>query len=149
MRGTVVVVYVRRVLLATAVACVGLIGAESALACTCAAQRVDEQLAAADAALVGKLVDVNRVSSGGIRLEYRVRRVFKGAPGLDRGESLTLRSAGTAAACGLPRKKDKRYGLLLDRRKKRLTANLCSVVSPKKLRRAGEGKTKGKLCSHA
>jgi hypothetical protein len=128
---------------------VGLIGAESAMACTCAAQRVDEQLAAADAALVGRLVDVDRVRSGGVKLEYRVNRVFKGAPGLKKGESLTLRSPGTTAACGLPRKKDKRYGLLLDRRRKRLTANLCSVVSPKRLRRAADGSAKGKLCGRA
>jgi Tissue inhibitor of metalloproteinase len=134
-------------LLVTAVAYVGLIGAESALACTCAAQRVDDQLANADAALVGKLVDVDRVSPGSVKLKYRVKRVFKGAPGLDRGDKLTLRSPASGAACGLPRKKNKRYGLLLDRRRKRLTANLCSVVSPKKLRRAAAGKVKGKRCA--
>ena len=131
------------------VAFVGLVGAEPALACTCAAQRVDDQLTQADAALVGRLVDVDRVASGGVRLEYRVKRVFKGAPGLDQGAWLTLRSSGTAAACGLPRKRDKRYGLFLDRRRTRLTANLCSVVSPKKLRRAAEGKAKGKICGRA
>jgi hypothetical protein len=129
----------RTLCLATAVACIGLIGAEQALACSCAAQPVDDQLAQADAAVVGKLVDVDRRSAGGVELEYRVKRVFKGAPGLKPGESLTLRSPTSGASCGLPRRKNRRYGLLLQRRRNRLTANLCSVVSPKKLRRAARG----------
>jgi hypothetical protein len=140
---------VRRVLVATAVACVGLIGAESAMACSCATEPVKQQLADADAAVVAKLVDADRLSADQFKLRYRVKRVVKGAPGLDRGESLTLRSHALKASCGLPRRKDRAYGLLLDRRKKRLTASLCSVVSPKRLRSAASGKAKGKICGRA
>jgi hypothetical protein len=137
----------RSLFLAIAVACVALLGAEQALACSCVGGRIDDRLAQADAAIVGKLVDVDRVTARRVKLEYRVRRVFKGAPGLDPGESMTLRSPASGASCGLPRKKDRRYGLLLDRRRKRLTANLCSVVPPKKLRRATDGKAKGRICA--
>lgn len=137
----------RSLCLATALACIGLICVEQALACSCVGGRIDDRVAQADAAIVARLVDVDRVTTGGVKLEYRVKRVFKGAPGLDRGESLTIRSPATGASCGLPRKKDRRYGLLLARRRQRLTANLCSVVSPKKLRRAADGKAKGRVCA--
>ena len=119
------------------------------MACSCDTQPVNAQLAGADAAVVATLVTADRVSDDEFKLRYRVRRVLKGAPGLDRGESLTLRSHALKASCGLPRRKDRTYGLLLDRRKKRLTASLCSVVSPKKLRRAADGKAKGKVCARA
>jgi hypothetical protein len=137
----------RSLFLATAVACVGLFGAEQALACSCVGGRIDDRLAQADAAIVGKLVDVDRVTARRVKLEYRVKRVFKGAPGLEPGESLRIRSPATGASCGLPRRRDRRYGLLLERRHKRLTANLCSVVPPKKLRRAADGKAKGRICA--
>jgi hypothetical protein len=137
----------RSVLLAAAVACVGLAAAEQARACSCASEPVEQQ--SADAAIVAKLVDADRLSAAEFKLRYRVKRVLKGAPGLDRGESLTLRSHALKASCGLPRRRDRTYGLLLDWRKKRLTASLCSVVSPKRLRSAASGKAKGKICGRA
>jgi hypothetical protein len=137
----------RGLFLATAVACIGLFSAEQALACSCAAISTRDALEQSDAAVVGRLVDVDRVGNGAVRLDYKVRRVFKGAPGLEPGASLVLRSAASEASCGLPHRKDRRYGLLLDRRRQRLTASLCSVVPPKKLRRAAEGKAKGRLCA--
>jgi hypothetical protein len=139
----------RSVYLTAAVLCVGLVGAEQAMACSCIATSTRDALEQSDAALVGKLVEVDRVSNDTLKLSYRVKRVFKGPPGLNRGDRLTLRSLDSEAACGLPHRRDKRYGLLLDRRNKRLTANLCSVVPPKKLRRAADGKAKGKLCGRA
>ena len=137
----------RRICLALAITGLGLIGAEQAMACSCAPQSTRDALASSDVAVVGKLMDVDPATDFVAKFHYRVRRVFKGPAGLSRGEILTVRSPRQSSACGLPRNKNRRYGLLLDRRNKRLTANLCRVVSPKRLRRAAEGKAKGRICA--
>jgi hypothetical protein len=140
----------RSVYLATAVACVGLIGAEKAMACSCAPVRAHAAIREADAAINAKLIEVRSTHESNpnadLKFIYRVLRVFKGAPGRERGETLAIRIDG-GSSCAPPDNKGRRYGLLLDRRRKRLTTNLCSVVSPKKLRRAADGKVKGKRCA--
>jgi hypothetical protein len=142
----------RSVYLTTAVACVGLIGAEQAVACSCAPIRAHAAIREADAAINAQLIEVRSTDESNpnadLKFVYRVLRVFKGAPGRERGDTLAIRVDG-GSSCAPPDNKGRRYGLLLDRRKKRLTASLCSVVSPKKLRRAAEGEAKGKICGRA
>jgi hypothetical protein len=143
---------VRRVLLATAVACVGLIGAESALACSCVAITTRDALAQSDAAMNAKLAEIRPTDASNpnadLRFRYRVLRVFKGARNYERGDTLTIR-VDPNNSCSPDGREGRRYGLLLDRHRKRLTTNVCGLRSPKALRRAAtrpDGKAKGKLC---
>jgi hypothetical protein len=120
-----------------------LVGAEQALACSCAPISAKRQFRQSDAAVIARLVDrIPRTDGGGevvgpgsSDFVYRVKRVFKGKRRLDRGDKLTIRSSNDGASCGLP-KRERRYGLFLERVKRRYTASLCSVVSPRKMRRA-------------
>jgi hypothetical protein len=96
------------------------------------------------AAIVGRLIEVRLVGSPGAEngpadFRYRVERVYKGGRRLRRGRVVTVRGerSGTAA-CGLPAETDRRYGLLLHRRRTRppWRAGLFDVMSPRELREA-------------
>ncbi len=97
----------------------------------------------ADAAIVGLLLEVRHVRSPGAEngpadFRYRVERVYKGRRWLRRGRVVTVRAERSEAACGLPSRIGRRYGLLLHRRKGRppWTSNLFDAMSPRELRRA-------------
>jgi hypothetical protein len=87
----------------------------------------------ADAAIVGELVRVvprNRLRAD---YRYRVQRVYKRGRGLRRGRTISVGSARRSAACGLPRRSGRRYGLLLRRIDGRWTSGLCGVTRPRRL----------------
>jgi hypothetical protein len=115
-----------------------LLAAETALACSCAPVSAKEQFRQSDAAVVARLVDVVPRSEQSSDFVYRVKRAFKGERRLERGDRLTIRSSNSGASCGLPREK-RRYGLFLERINGEYTSSLCSVVSPRKMRRAARG----------
>jgi hypothetical protein len=105
-------------------------------------EQLREDLRRADAAIVGRLIEVRPVQSRRryeIRADfrYRVERVYKGRR-LGRGRTVTVRSVRDEAACGLPNDIGRRYGLLLHRRRGRPAwkASLFDAVSPRELRAA-------------
>jgi hypothetical protein len=141
---------VRSLCLVIAVACIGLIGAEQALACSCAAISTRDALEQSDAAMNAKLAKIQQTDpsnpNADVKFVYRVRRVFKGARRYDPGDTLTVRTEPTNS-CSPSGREGGRYGLLLFRERKRLTVNACGVMSPKKLRRTAEGTAKGRVCA--
>jgi hypothetical protein len=114
--------------------------AGSAHACSCAPIPPGQALRESDAAVVGKLVEV--VPRGQLQADYRyeVQRVYGGAKAIEVGGMLVVRSARSGAACGLPRRADRRYGLFLTRSGGRWRAGLCSVVTPRRLWLAARGR---------
>lgn len=85
----------------------------------------------ADAAIVGRLIEVVPRGELAADFRYRVQRVYKSARGLTRGSVVAVRSSLQSAACGLPSGDNRRYGLFLDRREGRWTGGLCAVFDPK------------------
>jgi hypothetical protein len=94
----------------------------------------------ADAAIVGKLIEV--IPRNGLKADYlyRVQHVYKQGGGIRRGRAISVRSASQAAACGLPQRTGRRYGLLLGRGEGRWTGGLCGVLAPRKLSPAYRGR---------
>ena len=98
----------------------------------------------ADAAIVGRLIEVRPVGSpdaetGPADFRYRVEGVYKGGRRLRRGRVVTVRGLNAPqAACELPAETGQRYGLLLHRRRTRppWRAGLFDVMSPRELREA-------------
>jgi hypothetical protein len=90
----------------------------------------------ADAAVVGRLVKV--VPHGELHAVYRyeVRHVYKGRDAIEVGRMLGVRSARRSAACALPRRAGRSYGLFLQRAHGRWYGGICGVVSPSRLRHA-------------
>lgn len=90
----------------------------------------------ADAALVGRLVRV--MPHGAFRATYRyeVLGVYKGANRTEAGRMLDVRSARRSAACALPRRTGRSYGLFLLRGRGRWFGSICGVVNPRRLRHA-------------
>jgi hypothetical protein len=84
----------------------------------------------ADAAIVAELIEVIPRNRSKADYRYRVQRVYKPGRGLRRGRVVSVRSATDSAACGLPRRIDRRYGLLLLRADGRWTGGLCGVIKP-------------------
>jgi hypothetical protein len=107
--------------------------AGSAHACSCAPLAPGKSLREADAAIVGRLVEV--VPAGTLRADYRyeVRRVYRGRSMIEPGRTLTVRSARRSAACALPRRLGRSYGLFLARARGRWAAGICSVIEPRRL----------------
>ncbi|HWM53829.1 MAG TPA: hypothetical protein VNO20_00330 [Solirubrobacterales bacterium] len=117
--------------------------AGSAQGCSCAPVAPGEALRESDAAVVGRLVDV--VPRGQLQADYRyeVQRVYRGAKAIEAGGMLAVRSAQSGAACGLPGRAGRRYGLFLTRFGGRWRAGLCSVVTPRRLWLAAQGRPLG------
>ena len=140
----------RRRALAAALAAAALatLGADSALACSCAPPDPEGMLEASDGAIIGRLVAVRVVdppeegeligSGDPTDYVYRIRRAFKGA-GLRGGERVRVRSVRSGVTCGLPRGRGRLFGLFLERRDGRWRSNLCMTVRPRQLRRAAAG----------
>jgi hypothetical protein len=128
---------VRRLLLAAAPAFLGaLVFAGNAAACSCAPMAPREALRRSDAAIVGRLVAI--VPRGTLHADYRyeVERVFRGGGRIRRGQVLAVRSASRPAACALPRRTGRSYGLFLIWGEGRWTGGICGVVEPRRLRAA-------------
>ena len=127
----------RRLSLAAAVVALGaLVFTAGARACSCAPLAPGKAIRQADAAVVGRLIEVvprNRLRAD---YRYRVQRVYKRGRGIRRGRTIAVRSARQAAACGLPRRIGRRYGLLLVRAGSRWTGGLCGVIGPRRLHAA-------------
>jgi hypothetical protein len=107
----------------------------SAQACSCAPQPPAESLREADGAIVGRLVKVLPHGSLNAVFRYEVGHAYKGAA-IEDGQMLDVRGARRTAACGLPRRTDRSYGLFLSRRNGRWFGGICGVVSPRRLRAA-------------
>lgn len=119
-----------------AIASLALLGAAGASACSCAPQSPGESLREADGALVGRLVKV--LPHGALQAIYRyeVRHVYKGDGLPEAGRMLDVRSARRGAACALPRRTGRSYGLFLARRQGHWFGGICGVVSPRRLHAA-------------
>lgn len=138
----------RLVLAAVAVA-VPLLGADSALACSCAPRDGIPSIRSADGVFIGRLVAVRLVdppaegepvgSGDPTDYIYRVGRIYNVGPGLRKGRRVRVRSVRSEATCGLPRRRGRLYGLYVDRRGGRWHGNLCDTVPPAALRAAEDG----------
>ena len=121
----------RRLSPAAAVVVLGvLVFTPGAQACSCARTAPAVAMRQADAAFVGELVRVIPRSRLRADYRYRVQRVYKRGKGIRRGRVISVRSAKDSAACGLPRRSGRRYGLLLRRGEGRWTGGLCGVLRP-------------------
>jgi hypothetical protein len=118
-----------------------LVGAASATACSCAPQPPAESLREADGAVVGRLVEVLPHGPLNAVFRYEVRHVYKGADSIDVGQMLDVRGARRTAACGLPRRTERSYGLFLSRRGGHWFGGICGVIAPQRLRTAAQGQS--------
>jgi len=136
----------RRLATSAAIALTIVLGAtERAAACTCAGIQEPLSLRGEDAAVTARLLDVEPDPSPGVfdnTYIYKVRRVFKGRHEYDlrRGSRLRVLGAIGSSACGLPRNRNRLYGLILTERRHRLSASLCTIVEPALLREAAENR---------
>ncbi len=111
-----------------------LVFAGGAQACSCAPSAPSEALQRADAAIVGDLVKVVPRDRQRADYRYRVLRAYGSRGAIERGEVISVRSARDSAACALPSRTQRRYGLFLVRdESSRWTAGVCSVVAPRRL----------------
>lgn len=124
---------------ALAAVALALVGAVDANACSCAPQSPSESLREADAAVVGRLVRVMPHGAFHAVYRYELRRVYKGGDVIDAERMLDVRSARRSAACALPRRVDRTYGLFLRRAHGRWYGGICGVVAPRRLRHAARG----------
>lgn len=108
----------------------------SAQACSCAPQAPAESLREANGAIVGRLVVV--LPHGALHAVYRyeVRHVYKGGDEIEAGKMLAVHGSRRAAACALPRRTGRSYGLFLSQRHGRWFGGICGVLSPRRLRLA-------------
>jgi hypothetical protein len=83
----------------------------------------------ADAAISGRLLKVIPQSRRQAIFRYRVQRVYKGAPGIRRGRVVSVHSALSSAACGLPTRAGRRYGLMLSRAEGVWASGVCGLLS--------------------
>ena len=90
-----------------------LLAADAAMACSCVSPKPREQLRDADAAFIGRLVEVREVNPPAegepigtgdpVDYVYRVGRIYKDPAGrLHRGGRVRVRSVRGEATCGLP-----------------------------------------------
>jgi hypothetical protein len=86
-----------------------------------------EAMQRADAAIAGELVAVVPHRLRAV-YRYRVQRVYKGGAGIEVGRVLSVRSARDSAACGLPDRVGRRYGLFLFRSGGGWTSGACSMM---------------------
>lgn len=119
----------------------GLVAPSGASACSCAPQPPVESLQEADAAIVGRLVKVLPHGPLHAVFRYEVRHVYKGADSIDAGQMLDVRSSRRTAACGLPRRTDRSYGLFLSHRQGRWFGGICGVIAPRRLGLAAQNQT--------
>jgi hypothetical protein len=115
----------------------------SASACSCAPQSPAESLREADGAVVGRLVKVLPHGPLHAVFRYEVRHVYKGDGLPAVGKMLDVHGSRRAAACALPRRTGRSYGLFLSRRHGRWFGGICGVIAPKRLRAAAANQARG------
>jgi hypothetical protein len=127
----------------------GLFFAGSALACSCAPAAPSESLAQSDAAIVGRLLAVE--PRGATRAEYRyeVLRVYRGRAAIERDSILKVTSPRDSAACALPNRLGRRYGLFLLGDGGGWASGLCGVISPRRLWSAAQKTRNGRATGSA
>ena len=116
------------------------IAAGAAHACSCVEDPdAKETLRGYDAAATMRLIDVKNEdpNNGSADLVYKITRVYKNK-NLREGERFVIRDNPQGSACGLPTRVGERYGLRLNRTRDGLRSDLCSLLSPRELRRAAE-----------
>jgi hypothetical protein len=116
-----------------------LAAASEAMACSCAPQAPAESLREADAAVTAQLVAVLPHGPSQALYRYEVRRAYKGAERIETGQMLDVHSSRRSAACALPRRIGRVYGLFLLARHNRWFSSICRVVSPRRMRWAIQG----------
>jgi hypothetical protein len=132
---------------AVSVVLLGLVGASSALACSCAPSTPAQALAGSDAAISARLLSVQ--PHGATRAEYRyeVLHVYRGRDSIEPGTTLKVMSPRGSASCALPNAIGHDFGLFLLGDGRRWVGGLCGVVSPLRLwaaaRKPGAGEATG------
>jgi hypothetical protein len=121
----------------------GLVFAGSALACSCAPTTLSQSLARSDAALAGRLLSVAPHGATRAAYRYEVLHVYRGREEIEPGSVLTVTSPRASAACALPDRVGRNFGLFLLGDGRRWSSGLCAVVSPRRLwaaaQKPGEG----------
>jgi hypothetical protein len=121
------------VIAAVSVVLLGLVGAGSALACSCAPPAPAELLTRSDAALAGRLLSVKAHGLSRAEYRYEVLHVYRGPEAIEPGATLKVTSPRGSAACALPSGIGHNYGLFLLGNDGRWVGGLCGVVSPRRL----------------
>jgi len=125
----------------------GLIGAGSVLACSCAPSTPAEALAGSDAALAARLISVEPRGATQAAYRYRALHVYRGRQWIAAGSTVKVISPRGSAGCALPNGIGHSYGLFLLRDGRRWAGGLCGVVSPRRLwaaaRKPGGGQATG------
>jgi hypothetical protein len=102
-----------------------LVGAAEAYACSCAPVELERDLPAADAAIIGSVLE-RSVSGGTATYLFRVEQVYKG----EVDSRAEVQTPASGAACGLELAVGDRVGLLLTREGDVWRSGLCSQVDP-------------------
>jgi hypothetical protein len=132
----------RRIAIAASLAVLfGTVGVVNALACSCAPASPAQSLAAADAAVVGRLLAVAPHGPGRAEYRYRVVRVYRGGDGIRTGKVLGVLSGRDSAGCALPTRTGRNYGLFLLGDRGRWASGICGVLAPRRLWQVAEGAT--------
>jgi hypothetical protein len=143
----------RVVIAAVSVVLLGLVWAGSALACSCAPAPPAESLARADAAIAARLLGVEPQDAGRAEYRYKVLHVYRGRGTIAPGSTLMVTSPAGPAACALPDRVGRNYGLFLLGDGGRWAGGLCGVVSPRRLwaaaRKPEDGQAAGSVASCA
>jgi hypothetical protein len=118
---------------AVLVVLLGLVFAGSALGCSCAPSTPTESLAASDAAIVARLLAVERHGGTRAQYSYEVLRVYRGHKQIERGTVVKVMSPRGSASCALPDRVGRHFGLFLLRAGGHWSSGLCGVISPRRL----------------
>lgn len=118
----------RRPAIAVIVSLGALVFTGSAQACSCVKLPRAEAMKRADAAISGRLLKVVAQNRERAIYRYRVQRVYKRAEGIRRGRVISVHSARSGAACGLPTRTGRRYGMLLTRTKQGWASGICGLL---------------------
>jgi hypothetical protein len=118
----------RRLSIAAVVVLGALVFATGTQACSCTRVPRDEAIRQADAAIAGELVKVVPQNRQRAAFRYRVQRVYKGGHGIRVGDVVSVRSARDSAACGLPTRTGRRYGLALSWSDGGWTSGACALL---------------------
>lgn len=125
--------------ISTVLTLMALSAAEQAMACSCAGGvSMEKRFEWSDGAIIGRLIKVEPLDKYTALHTYRVLRVYKARDRIKRWDELTMKTPRSGAACGLPSRERREYGMFLEKNAPRWSSSLCSIVSPKKMQRAGE-----------
>ena len=136
-------VTVRRLFLLVVLALGGAValGDQAAFGCSCVGVPAKDQLAAADGAFVGTVIERRDPRAGApgpqssadpVDVVFRVERAYKG----DLGDEVVVQTNRFGASCGIEAEVGERIGLVMDREDGRWTGGLCGQVDPEELARA-------------